>query len=62
MSFLDKLFGRKKSAPTDVSETVSDAVGGGLIGLAVGEIVEEGVKAIGKEATKKKRPAKKAPK
>lgn len=38
--------------PVDISETVSDVVGGGLIGLAVGELAEEGVKEIKKARAK----------
>ena len=55
MKFLRKLFGKATSGEKlDVSETVSDVVGGGLVGLAVGELVEEGVKEVKRARAKSK--------
>lgn len=62
MGLLDKLGGllgkKKPGQPADVSETVSDAVGGGLVGLAVGELVEKGAKAVAKKRAPKKKVSK----
>ena len=46
----------------DTSETVSDVVGGGLIGMAVGELAEEGEKLLKKEIKKRKTRAAAKPK
>jgi uncharacterized membrane protein (Fun14 family) len=51
---LGALMGKKKDAPLDVSETVSKVVGGGIIGFAVGEGVEEIAKVIKKKPAAKK--------
>lgn len=62
------IFGKIKQAAfsklrgKDTSETVSDVVGGGLIGMAVGELAEEGEKLLKKEINKRKTRAATKPK
>jgi hypothetical protein len=57
VGFLNKLsgvFGRKmlSGEKLDVSETVSEVAGGGILGIAVGELAEEVVKATKKKKAK----------
>jgi uncharacterized protein (DUF697 family) len=46
----------------DTSEAVAEVVGKGIVGVAVGELVEEGEKVLKKEIAKRKSRAKTTPK